>query len=471
MGGRVGRSTGLVEVEGFNLRPMREKLRQFGGQEWRKEPPTIYRVPHWIRKGHEDAYEPRIVSIGPYHYNNPRLEVMEQHKWRYLHDFLYGNDIRLEDCIKEMKVLEEKARSSYAETVCLVKDVKTSEEQARSTETTLLTKSESDAFVEMLVLDGCFLIEFFLKFKDRRLFKDPMYIAKWVMPSVLHDMILLENQLPFFILQQLFDLIQNPNSSLMELADNCFINRFKLNGETRPREVFHLLHLFHLKHQPNEIEHTKKKPSSFYSQLLPAPNPPQPRLDITIPCAARLNEAGIKFKKGGEKDNFLEVKFIEGVLILPPLAVEDDTECRFRNLIAFEQCCPRLVTFFTTYAVFMDDIINTSDDVQILEEKGIIVNLLGSEQKVAELFNNICLYVVIDVDSSYLREIFKEVSIYGANDWNKCRAKLMHDYFNNPWSVFSLVGATLLLILTLLQAVFSGIPVFQHSPSPPTPPP
>ncbi|XP_077240371.1 UPF0481 protein At3g47200-like [Tasmannia lanceolata] len=464
---RGGRPTELAEVEGFNLRPMREKLELFGGQERRKEPPTIYRVPHWIRKGHEDAYEPRIVSIGPYHYNNPRLEVMEQHKWRYLHDFLYGNDIRLEDCIKEMKELEEKARSSYAETVCLVKDVKTSEEQARSTETTLLTKSESNAFVEMLVLDGCFLIEFFLKFKDRRLFKDPMYIANWVMPSVLHDMILLENQLPFFILQQLFNLIQNPNSSLMELADNCFINCFKLNGETRPREVFHLLHLFHLKHRPNEIEHTKKKPSSFYSQLFPAPNPPQPRLEITIPCATRLKEAGIKFKKGVEKDNFLDVKFIEGVLILPPLAVEDDTECLFRNLIAFEQCGPILATFFTTYAVFMDSIINTSDDVQILEEQGIIENLLGSEKEVAEIFNTICNNVFSNVEDSYLAEFFNEVSIYCGNDWNKWRAKLMHDYFNNPWSVLSLVAATVLLILTLLQTVFSGIPVFIDSPSPP----
>ncbi|XP_077228226.1 UPF0481 protein At3g47200-like [Tasmannia lanceolata] len=460
MGERGGRPTELAEVEGFNLRPMREKLELFGGQEWRKEPPTIYRVPHWICKGHEDAYEPRIVSIGPYHHNNPRLATMEEHKWRYLHDFLSRNCIRLEDCIREMEALEEKARSSYAETVCLVKDVKTSEEQARSTETTLLTKSESDAFVEMLVLDGCFLIEFFLKFEDCRLFKDLMYIAEWVMPSVLHDMILLENQLPFFILQQLYNLIQNPNPSLLELADNCFIKCFKLKDKTRPREVFHLLHLFHFKHRPNAIEHTKKKPSSCYSQLLPAPNPPQRRLEITIPCATQLKEAGITFKKGGEKDKFLDVKFIEGVLILPPLAVEDDTECYFRNLVAFEQCGPILATFFTTYAVFMDSVINTRDDVQILEEKGIIENLLGSEKEVAKIFNTIGNNIISNVEDSYLKEFFNEVSIYCANDWNKWRAKLMHDYFNNPWSAISLAAATVLLLLTLAQTVFSCISFF-----------
>ncbi|XP_077239937.1 UPF0481 protein At3g47200-like [Tasmannia lanceolata] len=439
---------------------MREKLRQFGGQEWRKEKPTIYRVPHWIRKGHEDAYEPRIVSIGPYHHNNPRLATMEEHKWRYLLDFLSRNCIDLEDCIREMKASEEKARNSYSETVCLMKDFKTSEEQARSMETTRLPKSESDAFVEMLVLDGCFLIEFFLKFKDRRLFEDRMYIAKWVMPSVLHDMILLENQLPFFILPQLYKLTHNPNSSLLELADHCFIHWFKLKGETRPTEVFHLLHLFQLRHHPNEIQHTKKKPSPVCSQRLPTSNPPQPRVEITIPCATRLKEAGITFKKGGKKDNFLDVKFIEGVLILPPLAVEDETECRFRNLVAFEQCGPKLETFFTAYAVFMDSIINTRDDVQILEEKGIIENLLGSDKEVAKIFNTICNDVYFNVKDSYLSEFFNEVSIYCANDRNKWRAKLMHDYFSNPWSVISLAAATVLLALTLVQTVFSGISVF-----------
>ncbi|XP_077239938.1 UPF0481 protein At3g47200-like [Tasmannia lanceolata] len=465
MGDRPGRPRVLTEVEGFNLIPIREKLKQFGGQAWRKEPPTIYRVPHWIRKDHEDAYEPRVVSIGPYHHNNPRLVAMEEHKWRYLHDFLSGNYIRLEDCIKEIKALEEKARSSYAETVCLIKDAKTTEEQARNTENPRIPKSESDAFVEMLVLDGCFIIEFFLKLKDNKVNKDPMYTAKWVKPSIFGDMMLLENQLPFFILQHLFSLIQHPTSSLMDLAENFFIY-FNQNGKTPTGEVHHLLHLFHLKLEPDPIEHTK--PPSFCCNLLPISTPRPAPTEMTIPCATQLQEAGIKFVKGGEKDNFLEVKFIEGVLILPPFIVEDVTESLFRNLIAFEQCCPIPATFFTTYASFMDYIINTREDVKLLEEKGIIENLLGSEKEVAILFNDMCNDVIFDVRDNYLKEIFKEVSIYCASDWNKWRAKLMHDYFSNPWAVISFVAAIILLILALLQTIFSGIPIFHHSPSPPT---
>ncbi|XP_077239896.1 UPF0481 protein At3g47200-like [Tasmannia lanceolata] len=496
MGERGGRPTEIAEVEeGFNLRPMRRKLEQFGGQERQKQPPTIYRVPHWIRKDHEDAYEPRIVSIGPYHHNNPRLVAMEEHKWRYLHDFLFRNDKRLEDCIKEIKELEEKARSSYAETVCLVKDVKTSEDQARSTEITLLPKSESEAFVEMLVLDGCFLIELLHKNNDDRLFEDPMYTAKWVLPCIANDMMLLENQLPFFILQQLFNLIRKPPCSLVELAYKFFSHWFYPIREPQLEEVFHLLHLSHLQLQPNKIESTRKKPPSFCSQLLPVLSIPcatqlkesgikfklpvaipcatqlkesgiKCKLPVTIPCATQLKESGIKFKKGEEGDNFLEVKFIKGVLILPPFVFQDYTESYFRNLVAFEQCCPTHAAF-TAYAAFLYFLINTSDDVQILVEKGIIENVMGSEKEVVELFNNICNNIFIDIRESYLAEFFQEVSIYCANSCNKWRAKLMHDYFNNPWSFLSLVAATVLLILTLFQTVFSGIPIFKDSPSPP----
>jgi hypothetical protein len=37
----------------------------------------IYKVPQKIRKLNQEAYTPTIVSIGPFHYGDKRLESME----------------------------------------------------------------------------------------------------------------------------------------------------------------------------------------------------------------------------------------------------------------------------------------------------------------------------------------------------------------------------------------------------------
>ena len=52
------------------------------------EPPItseccIYKVPFGLRRLNEDAYTPRVVSIGPFHYAKARLQNMQRHKLVY----------------------------------------------------------------------------------------------------------------------------------------------------------------------------------------------------------------------------------------------------------------------------------------------------------------------------------------------------------------------------------------------------
>lgn len=132
------------------------------GKKW-----TIYRVPTNLLKIHKRAFVPKIISIGPFHYRDPRLKVMDEHKERYLFRLLGGklskwtsekhgssesdgnclenggNDIvgrsriKLLDLENAMRKLELKARETYAEVVTM----------------------SSERFVEMMVLDGCFIVE------------------------------------------------------------------------------------------------------------------------------------------------------------------------------------------------------------------------------------------------------------------------------------------------------------------------
>ncbi|KAL6202972.1 hypothetical protein ACLB2K_026676 [Fragaria x ananassa] len=43
---------------------------------------SIYRVPEKLRRLNENAYTPRVVSIGPFHHGKESLKPMEEHKKR-----------------------------------------------------------------------------------------------------------------------------------------------------------------------------------------------------------------------------------------------------------------------------------------------------------------------------------------------------------------------------------------------------
>ena len=110
---------------------------------------SIHRVPPSLRQHNDNAYDPQIISIGPYHYEKRKgqLRAMEEHKWRYLRDILSRNpEGSLKWHLVALKELEERARRCYSEVI----------------------KLDTNSFVEMMLLDGCFIIEFFRKVLDEK---------------------------------------------------------------------------------------------------------------------------------------------------------------------------------------------------------------------------------------------------------------------------------------------------------------
>ncbi|KAK3022324.1 hypothetical protein RJ639_046182 [Escallonia herrerae] len=105
-----------------------------------------------------------------------------------------------------------------------------------------------------------------------------------------------------------------------------------------------------------------------------------------IHCVTELREAGIKFKKR-KTDRFWDVKFKNGILRIPRLLIHDGTKSLFHNLIAFEQCHLDSSNEITSYVIFMDNLINSPEDVGYLHYCGIIEHWLGSDAEVADLFN------------------------------------------------------------------------------------
>jgi hypothetical protein len=97
----------------------------------------IFRVPKNIKQVDKLSYEPKVLSIGPYYHGNSSLLFMEKVKWNCL-DYVLKLNYRkkLEFYLTVMESLEKQARSCYSQEVSL----------------------ESDIFLRMLMLDGCFLL-------------------------------------------------------------------------------------------------------------------------------------------------------------------------------------------------------------------------------------------------------------------------------------------------------------------------
>lgn len=66
-------------------------------------------------------------------------------------------------------------------------------------------KLKEEKFIEILVVDGCFLLELFRKdaYIAPRDKDDPIFNTLWTFENLYHDLILLENQIPWFVLLRL----------------------------------------------------------------------------------------------------------------------------------------------------------------------------------------------------------------------------------------------------------------------------
>ncbi|PIM97303.1 hypothetical protein CDL12_30228 [Handroanthus impetiginosus] len=392
----------------------------------------IYRVPDKPLKANEAAYTPRLVSLGPLHRERGQLQGMESYKLRCLRNFLNRSTVGLDELVKFVAERESYIREHYEDTINL----------------------NQEQFTEMFLLDGIFVIELFLKkhFVELREGREALFENRWMRSDLLHDMLLLENQLPMRVITDLFNFV-NPSLlngiTLHNLAHEFFKdvgNTVKLQLTDDCYHARHFVEFLLFLHSP--IRDPKDRP------LFQATKFENTR------GATELQQAGVKFRRAEESCLF-NVVFNRGELTLPSLIVNDLTETFFRNLIAFEHC-GYYSKDITSYVIFMDNLINTHDDVDLLVKDEIIKNELGESKAVAELFNNLYKEVVTETDEFYFAELCEKLNAYSSDPFHEFKAKWFRwtriakrDYFSTPWSVISLLAASVLLILTVIQTVWS----------------
>ncbi|KAJ4813640.1 hypothetical protein LUZ62_026206 [Rhynchospora pubera] len=265
---------------------------------------TIFRVPLSIRESNKNMFEPSAVSIGPYYRGRPHLRAMEENKWLSLRAFLNykagdqeweSNEINevgeeparalLQDCINKIKEVEQRARCCYSEPFDM----------------------SSDDFVQMLVLDASFILASYIC-------TDFDNAAKgWISSLITTDLILLENQIPFFIIETLLGSPIDDREHMRQLA--CVLTGGKIPIQALPerQKIHHLLHLCLCSALPtvsSQDEDAASEPNHcpFLNWVRAVPvlkslfsskkeEETNKGMVWEIPCARELEEAGVKFKK------------------------------------------------------------------------------------------------------------------------------------------------------------------------------
>ncbi|XP_028802472.1 UPF0481 protein At3g47200-like [Neltuma alba] len=144
----------------------------------------IYWVPIRLRHLKPESYTPKVVLIGPFQYGNERLQGMERHKQILFKGFSQRAISSLDDLVHLAKHLEPKVRASYSESINF-------------------TEQE---LVKLTLMDAGFIIELFImSYEMDELHNDAKLSLKWLLGSILHDLLLFQNQLPFFVIEELFN--------------------------------------------------------------------------------------------------------------------------------------------------------------------------------------------------------------------------------------------------------------------------
>ncbi|KAI7996541.1 UPF0481 protein [Camellia lanceoleosa] len=334
------------------------------------------------------------------------------------------------------------------------------------------------------------------------------------------DLFLLENQLPFKVLQALMtmnsefvgkkgsksidEFIQNrrpspppPHNSFWECVENLITNITSTHKDEPTKSNSQLdepIHLLELKHKQliepkafntpgtenrgggNTNEETHRRPSQeliVYRQYSPMKkcivnllkkfSSKRERNNwYSYHSVQELKTAGINFRPNKKARCFTIVRyeplFIRGISRLPPITIDDSTQSLLLNLVAHEKCIDSPNDFrVTSYIWFMDTLIDHANDVKELRKNGILLNYLGSDEEVAGLFNEIAKNLVANPDA--YEDVKDQIE---KNYKNKARLLItewLHTHFDTPWTILAFLGAILAIVLSFIQTYIAINPI------------
>ncbi|KAG2683576.1 hypothetical protein I3843_10G037000 [Carya illinoinensis] len=388
-------------------------------------------------------YEPRVVSLGPIHHGKEKYQLAETFKRKLAKLFVKRIYKTIEEICEAVDGEIKQLRECFEEEV---------------------TKKYNDVdLASILVIDGCAILQYIdLAIKDE--FKD-FGIKNDSVAFCQQDLFLLENQVPYRLLELLMSSSPKPVGDRLRNSVEKFIKRThhmvlkdkspdSESGKQRENPT-HLLDLLRSSLLGNAKENEKTEGARPASKR----NPQRSSDWQSCRTVQEIKAAGIHVQRS--KDNSLRgisfhinLQVYPGYLSLPPLIVDDSTGPKLLNLIAYEMCLDFDNDFgITSYVSFLDSLIDEANDVKELRKAHVLFNLLGSDEEVAKLFNEIGTDLVPDLDEH--KDVRTQIQEYCDKKCWKWLGELKENYFRSPWTLLAFLGALLALALSATQTWYT----------------
>ncbi|KAK9279194.1 hypothetical protein L1049_012872 [Liquidambar formosana] len=415
------------------------KLSSRGNDTYNPSPSTsiFYGIPMKLHKVNEEAYTPQVVAIGPLHRTKRHLQPMQPRKDRYLNYFVERTKYDRNRYFKMVKEQEQNARGYYQDDINL----------------------NPDEFSNLLLVDGIFIIEFFLRMRSHKQAGvddygngDEIFKKHILRDDIFIDLILLENQLPFFVLRDLYkssELDPSWEHLMFWIAREYFKRGVSFEKTRETLERNDIWHLVDFLHSLCVATVPKKK---LHSEV-------QPNIELSR-SATELREAGVHFVMAAAKYPF-DLSFTDdGLLEIPSMLIDRWTEYFFRNFIAHEHCVHR-DKIISSYIILMSSLLKTPKDADLLVQLKIIDNQsLGTSEDLCSLFRRLYRRSMMDKSEFYYAALCEDLNNYSEEYWHQWKAalhiweeRLRHNYFGSLWSIISVIAGFILLVLAIIQAM------------------
>ncbi|XVF84505.1 hypothetical protein PTKIN_Ptkin17bG0042200 [Pterospermum kingtungense] len=344
--------------------------------------------------------EPRVVALGPLHHGNPKFEWAEQTKLRLAALFVGENETSEEALLLKIKAEIKELRKCYIE-----EDIK---------------EYNDDKLAWMFFLDGCAVLYTTHYFVQGDLEKLNVKADLLVLAQL--DLFLLENQLPYRVLEILIDSTKDAHQwqeSITKLiGDNIStIEGSKQNEveESTHKPYAHLLERFRSKLLKGKVESSS---STIIGRMIMRMGHSQ-KYGNTFRRIKDLKLSGIHVSPC-KTTNLKDISFhcnILGCLKMPRLLVDDSTASKFLNLVALEMC-PDFWDGYevTNYLCFLGSLIQTAEDVKELRVAGMLHNYFGNDEELADLFRRMTKNLVPDMEHMY-SSVTENIHKY-CNSWD-----------------------------------------------------
>ncbi|KAL5865426.1 hypothetical protein ACOSQ3_002940 [Xanthoceras sorbifolium] len=279
----------------------------------------IYEIPKFFKKCNLEMFTPMLFSIGHFHHGRLELAAMESRKKRYYEKF---DTLILYEILEKFEFVLQLGEAHFPSTY--IYSVPT-------------VPIQLDEFRSIICYDSIFIVELLLSYYEKEnngLLSDSLKKNALIK----RDLLLLENQLPFYILIQLYNLVLSISPyqgyhSFLNLSCNFFGIKFVISSLV------------------GVIPSDPRKTTGTF---------------LSLPTAKELKKLEVKCTS----KRFIIKLFI---LQIPCIELNILSECMFQNVRAFELLAYDLL----------------EEDLNVLMTENIISNELEDEADIVKLFQRV----------------------------------------------------------------------------------